>query len=167
MWSQGNQGITGTPEAGDEFGYSLAAGNFGNGSQADLAVGVPFEDQTATNDGAVNVIYGGPGGLAVAGNEVWSQGNQGITGTPEAGDQFGYSLAAGNFGNGSQADLAVGVPFEDQTATNDGAVNVIYSAATGGLGVSGNEVWSQGNQGITGTPEAGDQFGTALATRHR
>ena len=165
VWSQGNQGITGNPEAGDQFGYSLAAGNFGNSSQADLAVGVPFEDQVATNDGAVNVIYGGPGGLSAAGNEVWSQGNQGITGNPEAGDLFGYSLAAGNFGNSSQADLAVGVPFEDQVATNDGAVNVIYGAATGGLGVSGNQVWSQGNQGITGNPEAGDQFGTALATR--
>ena len=71
-------------------------------------------------------------------------------GTPEAGDQFGYSLAAGNFGNSSQADLAIGVPFEDQAATNDGAVNVIYGAATGGLGAAGNEVWSQGSEGIAG-----------------
>ena len=138
MWSQGSQGITGTPEAGDQFGYSLAAANFGNSGQADLAVGVPFEDQAATNDGAVNVIYGATtGGLGAAGNEVWSQGGEGITGTPEAGDQFGYSLAAGNFGNGGQADLAVGVPFEDQAATNDGAVNVIYGATTGGLGAAG------------------------------
>jgi len=139
--------------------------DFNGDGFADLAVGVPFEDQAATNDGAVNVIYGGPGGLRVSGNEVWSQGSQGITGTPEAGDLFGYSLAAADLGNGSQADLAVGVPFEDQAATNDGAVNVIYGASTGGLGVSGNEVWSQGSQGISGTPEAGDQFGTAIATR--
>ena len=87
---------------------------------------MPFEDQAATNDGAVNVIYGGLGGLAVPGNEVWSQGGEGVAGAPEAGDLFGYSLAAGNFGNSSQADLAIGVPFEDQAATNDGAVNVIY-----------------------------------------
>ena len=70
-----------------------------------------------------------------------------------------------DFNGHGYADLAVGVPFEDQAATNDGAVNVIYGASTGGLGVSGNEVWSQGSQGITGTPEAGDQFGTAIATR--
>ena len=96
---------------------------------------MPFEDQAATNDGAVNVIYGAAtGGLGAAGNEVWSQGSEGITGTPEAGDQFGYSLAAGNFGNSSQADLAIGVPFEDQAATNDGAVNVIYGATTGAWG---------------------------------
>ena len=162
VWSQGSEGITGTPEAGDLFGYSLAAADFNGDGFTDLAVGVPFEDQAATNDGAVNVIYGGPGGLSAAGNEVWSQGGEGITGTPEAGDQFGYSLAAGNFGNGGQADLAIGVPFEDQAATNDGAVNVIYGAA-GGLSAPGNEVWSQGGEGIAGTPEAGDQFGYSLA----
>ena len=69
-----------------------------------------------------------------------------------------------DFNGDGFADLAVGVPYEDQAATNDGAVNVIYGAA-GGLGVSGNEVWSQGSQGITGTPETGDLFGTAIATR--
>ncbi len=126
---------------------------------------MPFEDQAATNDGAVNVIYGATtGGLDVAGNEVWSQGGEGVAGTPEAGDLFGYSLAAGNFGDSSQADLAIGVPFEDQAATSDGAVNVIYGGL-GGLSVPGNEVWSQGSEGITGNPEAGDQFGTAVATR--
>ena len=165
VWSQGGEGVAGTPEAGDQFGFSLAAGNFGNGPNADLAIGVPFEDQAATNDGAVNVIYGGLGGLSAAGNEVWSQGGEGVAGAPEAGDLFGYSLAAGNFGNSGQADLAIGVPFEDQSATNDGAVNVIYGAPTGGLGVAGNEVWSQGSQDIAGTPEAGDQFGTSIATR--
>ena len=157
VWSQGGQGVAGAAEAGDQFGYSLAAADFGSSSHADLAIGVPFEDQAATNDGAVNVIYGAAiGGLGVAGNEVWSQGGEGVAGAPEAGDQFGYSLAAGNFGNDSQADLAIGVPFEDQAATNDGAVNVIYGAAIGGLGVAGNEVWSQGGEGVAGTPEAGD-----------
>ncbi len=164
VWSQGSEGISGTAEAGDQFGRSLAAGNFGNSSHADLAVGVPFEDQAATNDGAVNVIYGGVGGLSArAGNEVWSQGGEGVGGTPRRETSSGTAWRPANFGNSSQADLAVGVPFEDQAATNDGAVNVIYGAATGGLGAAGNEVWSQGSQDITGTPEAGDQFGYSLA----
>ena len=136
--------------------------DFNGDGFADLAVGVPFEDQAATNDGAVNVIYGGLGGLSAAGNEVWSQGSEGITGTPEAGDLFGYSLAAADFNGDGFTDLAVGVPFEDQAATNDGAVNVIYGGL-GGLSAAGNEVWSQGGEGITGTPEAGDQFGYSLA----
>ena len=33
--------------------------DFNGDGFTDLAVGVPFEDQAATNDGAVNVIYGG------------------------------------------------------------------------------------------------------------
>ena len=128
---------------------------------------MPFEDQAATNDGAVNVIYGATtGGLGTAGNEVWSQGQPGHHRRPrKPATSLGYSLAAADFGNSSQANLAVGVPFEDQAATNDGAVNVIYGATTGGLGTAGNEVWSQGSQGITGNPEAGDQFGTSVATR--
>ena len=98
------------------------------------------------------------------GNEVWSQGGEGITGTPEAGDQFGYSLAAGNFGNSSHADLAIGVPFEDQAATNDGAVNVIYGAPWWPRG-AGQRGVEPGRRGHHREPEAGDQFGTSLATR--
>ena len=81
---------------------------------ADLAVGVPGEDVgTVADAGAVNVIYGGPTGLTAAGNQLWTQDSEGIKGTQEPGDEFGFSLAAADFDRDGFADLAVGVPGED------------------------------------------------------
>ncbi len=162
LWTQNSPGIGGVSEAGDLFGYSLAAANFGRGGYADLAVGVPGEDQARSNDGAVNVIYGSSTGLTQVGDQVWWQNSPGIGGVAEAGDEFGYSLAAGNLGRNGYADLAVGVPFEDQAARNDGAVNVIYGSSTG-LTQVGDQVWWQNSPGIGGVAEAYDEFGYSLA----
>ena len=162
VWDQDSPGIGGGREAGDTFGASLAAGDFDGDGFTDLAIGVPNENQTAADDGAVNVIYGSPAGLNAAGNQVWDQDSPGIGGGREAGDRFGSSLAAANFGNSSHADLAIGVPSEDQTGADDGAVNVIYGSAAG-LNAAGNQVWDQDSAGIGGVREAGDRFGSSLA----
>jgi len=96
FWNQATDGIEGTAESGDQFGYSLAAGNCAKttGPAGDLAVGVPFEDTAGnTNVGLVNVIYGSGGGLTDSGDQVWNQATDGIEGTAESGDLFGWSLA--------------------------------------------------------------------------
>ena len=165
LWSQNSTGIADTAETGDRFGYSLATGDFTGNGIADLAVGVPFEDQGATDTGVVNVIIGRPGGLTADSTQLWSQNSTGIADTAETGDRFGYSLATGDFTGNGIADLAVGVPAEDQEATNDGAVNAIYGLL-GGLSSARNQIWSQNSPGIGGVGETGDQFGTALTTRH-
>ena len=72
-----------------------ALADFNGDGVADLAIGVPFEDQTGTDDGAVNVIYGSGTGLNQAGNQVWDQDSPSIIGTREANDRLGSSLAAG------------------------------------------------------------------------
>ena len=46
--------------------------------------------------------------------------------------------------------------------TQAGAVNVIYGSS-GGLSVTGDQIWSQDSTGIIGTSEVGDDFGGALA----
>src|SRR5215207_1067799 len=164
FWNQDSTGIFGAAESGDRFGFSLAAGNFGKTTEADLVVGVPFEDTAGnTNDGGVNVIYGSANGLTATGNQFWNQDSTGIFGTAESGDQFGLSLAAGTLGKTAEADLVVGVPFEDTAGnTNDGGVNVIYGSA-GGLTATGNQFWNQDSTGIFGAAESGDQFGYSLA----
>jgi len=164
FWSQDSLGVKGTGEADDGFGRSLAAADFGESSQADLAVGVPFEDiGTVEGAGAVNVLYGSSGGLTATGDQSWHQDTFAVIDTAEAADFFGWSLAAANFGKSSQADLAVGVPFEDvETVVGAGAVNVLY-AASGGLTATGDQFWDQDSSGIQGTAETDDLFGWSVA----
>jgi hypothetical protein len=152
--------FTGSPsEAGDRFGYALAAGDFNADGRKDLAIGAPFEDvlvdrggntsEHVSNAGEVNVIYGSPAGLSTAGQapQQFHQDTININDSVESGDEFGKSLTAWNFGRNETrqacgtfgcftipvitADLAIGVPFEDVgSAVNAGAVNVIYGCTT-------------------------------------
>jgi hypothetical protein len=160
---QGAGGIAGTAERFDNFGWTLAAGDFNNNGVDDLAIGAPAEDVGVVSDaGALNVLYGSPGGLAAAGNQQFWQGAGGIAGTAEVGDNFGSALAAGDFNDNGFADLAVGVPFEAiGTIFHAGAVNVLYGSP-GGLAAAGNQQFWQGAGGVIGTAEDFDQFGLAL-----
>ena len=163
FWTQNTPGIFGGSEAGDRFGHALAAANFGRGAQADLAIGVPFENFAASNDGGVHVLYGSAeNGLTSANNQFWNQNTADVEGTAEENDSFGYSLSAGNFGNSTQADLVIGVPFEDVAGvSNAGAVNVLYGSLDG-LTAADDQLWSQDSAGIFGSPQAFDNFGYAL-----
>jgi hypothetical protein len=146
-------GLTGTnqlltqasPEAGDQFGASVAKGDFNNDTFTDLAVGAPGE--TLASDagaGAVNVFYGSSSGLATT-SQVLVQAN------PEAGDRFGAAVEAGNFNDGNAASLAVGAPGENSSA---GVVNAFYLRGDALSGTS--QVLQQAS------PEGGDRFGAAL-----
>lgn len=152
-------------EAGDLFGWVLAAGKFDGDGLADLAIGVPGEDIGSLSDaGIVNVIYGtvSSPGLNFSRTQTWHQDVAGIPDVVEIGDQFGYALSAWNYGKSSQADLAVGVPFEDVgTQADAGAVNVIYGSTTG-LTATGSQFWTQDSPGINNSSEAGDRFGEVL-----
>ncbi|GAA2102813.1 hypothetical protein GCM10009841_19540 [Microlunatus panaciterrae] len=164
LWSQNSAGIAGKTELEDEFGSSLVAGHFAGRVYADLAIGVPGEGVAeASGAGAVNVIYGSAAGLTATGNQLWSQASPGIAGTPEAGDGFGGSLAAGSLDGKVSDALAIGVPGEGiDGRANAGAVNVVYGSSNG-LRAVGNQFWSQSSRGVPGVPEANDGFGSGLA----
>eukprot|EP00913_Durusdinium_trenchii_P008806 g8272.t1 len=162
--------IVGQNERYDMFGAALAAGNLGQTAEDDLAIGAPGEDVGSQVDaGAVTVIYGRSGtGLLLSSSRMFHQntedGSDEVPGQAEDFDYFGSSLAIGNLGNGSVADLAVGVPGEDIGSIRDaGAVNVFYGTAADGLKVADSDIWSQNSDGIKGGSEAYDLFGTAVA----
>ena len=161
---QGNGGIGGVAEVGDEFGFVLTGGDFNNDSFDDLAIGVPFEDVgTVVDAGAINVLYGSAANLTTTGNQQWLQGSGGVIGVAEESDFFGSALAAGDFNNDTFADLAIGAPFEDVGSVLDaGAINVLYGSAAR-LTATGNQQFVQGSGGVIGVAEDGDTFGFALA----
>ncbi|MFZ6028720.1 MAG: FG-GAP repeat protein [Chloroflexota bacterium] len=166
FWHQGIAGMGSAAEAGDRFGYALAAGDFDADGYHDLAVSAPYDsvgDPSVSRAGAVQVIYGSTAGLAVTGNQGWYQDSVGIEETAEQDDCFGETLASGDFNADGFADLAVGVPQENNgPAENAGAVQIIYGSSDG-LSAAGNQVWRQGDGGIQEAAEAFDLFGSALA----
>lgn len=161
--SQNSPGIAGTSEEDDAFGWSLAAASFGNSAHDDLLVGVPFEDVGGVEDaGAVQVLYGSAGGLTSADNESWTQSSTGITTRPEEGDLFGWSVAAGDFGKGADADVAVGSLGEDIGRLPDAGVVHVLFGSPDGLTSSEGQTWSQNSRGVPGTAEKSSFFGSTL-----
>jgi len=160
---QGAGGIPGVAQSSDAFGAALAAGDFDGNGRKDLAIGVPGENVgTIARAGGINVIHGSATGLSpTAGPGVRFFTQTPSTGIAEAGDRFGSALTAWNFGSGSEADLAIGVPSEDVGNLVDaGAVNVIYGSATG-LSPS-SQFWTSNSPGVPEAAEAGDRFGAAV-----
>jgi hypothetical protein len=151
--------IVGEGEAGDWFGKSETAGDFNGDGYQDLAVGVPGEDVGGVGgryegeEGAVNILYGGSGGLKVSNDHLLQESN------PTEGNEFGHALASGDFNNDGRDDLAVGIPGAFDSA---GAVQIIYGTAAGLYGST--SYLSQDTLSILGVAESGDWFGWSLAS---
>ncbi len=164
---QGLNGLPGTPEELDEFGASLAAGDFDGDGFADLAVGVWFEDVPSgsgpvADAGVVELIYGSSSGLVSAGAQIFNQESPGIGGVLEPDDWFGEALEAGDFNGDGFADLAIGVSSEDVGMAIDAGNLTILFGTAGGLTGIGSETFNEAGAG--GTVSAHHLFGFALAS---
>lgn len=156
-------------EAGDRFGWSLAAGDFNSDNFDELAIGSPGEDVGNLADaGMVSVISGSSTGLRLSTARAITQDSSGIPDVAEPGDQFGYALSAWNFGVSTHRDLAIGAPFEDLTSTvtgtlmqDAGAIHVLYGSVNG-LVASGSQFWTQDSASVLDSVQVGDRFGNTL-----
>lgn len=150
-------GIKGVPADAAGFGIAVATGAFDNDGFDDIAIGVTGTDEV----GAVQVVYGGPGGPSVR-DQVFRQGAAGIGGSREPGDRFASVLATGDADGDGYDELAIGVPGENLSGKADvGTVAVVPGGKTG-LDPSGYVGWRQSKPGVRGAPAAGDAYGAAL-----
>jgi hypothetical protein len=167
FWTQDSLDVQDQAETRDWFGWALAAGDFNFDGFGDLAIGVRTEDiGLMFNAGAVQVLYGSPGGLQAVSpdDQFWSQDSPGVEDQAEVEDEFGWALEAADVNGDHFADLAIGVPLEDvDTITDAGTAHILYGSAAGLQTDSpAAQYWSQDSPDVKDQSEPGDEFGDAF-----
>jgi len=137
-------------ESNDQAGKAIALGDFDCDGYDDVALGAPYEDWGSTTDaGAITVHYSGGGAPGSAGSDVLIQ-DGGVATSTEVGDNFGYSLAVGDFDDDGCDDLAVGSPEEDWGSTQATGVLVVLYGDDSGISTSGAQTFGPGFFGLSG-----------------
>ncbi|MGX1314047.1 hypothetical protein RKD24_004166 [Streptomyces calvus] len=129
--------------------HALATSDHDRDGLADLVAGTP---RAGSGAGSVTVIPGGIDGPVTAAARTLTQNSAGVSGSSESGDGFGTSTAWGDVNGDGYADLAIGVPGEDDTSghADRGSVVVMYGPAlntgfgytTGGVTMTGAKLGS-------------------------
>ncbi|MFE1308546.1 VCBS repeat-containing protein [Streptomyces sp. NPDC058755] len=155
--TQDTGNVPGTAEGNDFFGYELDLGDVNGDGFLDLAIGVAGENiGTATNTGAVTVLYGTANGLNTnSGAQFFAQSTAGVPGNDEDDDYFGQDVKLDDVTGDGRADLLVG---STENAGN-GAVTYLPSNGTKII-TSGSRSVSPSTSGVstTGTPFFGANF---------
>ena len=132
-------------------------------NRADAIVGVPGEDLGSTsNAGMFHLLYGAASGVSGSGSKVYHQSTAGVPGVPEAGDQFGYANASGDFNADGYADVAVSAPAEDLASPVDAGGVWVFYGSSAGLRTDNITTLTLDHTYLRGTP--GVRFGHALAS---
>ncbi|MGH3658779.1 MAG: hypothetical protein ACRDUA_19155, partial [Micromonosporaceae bacterium] len=143
-------------EAGDQWGASLATGDFDRDGFDDLAIGAPGEMVGTAKSGGISVFLGSASGLTTGRGFTQETGGGGN----EAGDLFGRALASADFNADGFADLAIGAPGEAPGGeTIKGGTVYVFKGSASSLGAG----WPVNQEDADGATEADDEFGASLA----
>lgn len=152
--------LPGAPESDDRFGSALSVGDVDADGFDDLLVGVPGEDVGARTDaGLVHLLWGAATGPNAERGVVLAQGGT-LSGSAEAGDLVGSSVAVVPSGQRSSPMIAIGAPGE---AIGDrrgaGAVHLLQPA---GRRVDAVQRFLSQSGSLPGASEPGDALGASL-----
>ncbi|MGW0861113.1 FG-GAP-like repeat-containing protein [Streptomyces sp. NPDC002611] len=151
--TQDTAGIPGTAEEGDRFGRALSSGDLNSDGYADLVIGSTGEDVGSDADGgSVTVVWGGKSGLS---------GGRGVPDPAVAAhDEYGMSLAVGDFTGDGRADIGVGSTGSDiwihegiSKTAGSGTHQELASGLRGGAGLAGARSLSAGDVNGDGTDD--------------
>ena len=164
---QNSAGVPGAVEAGDQFGYALTSYDSNSDGCSDLLVGVPYEDiGTEADAGTIAVLYGSPSGLTLGSTAAvgYDQSMTAVPGAAEAGDWFGFSVAAAETPAGVPFAV-VGVPGEDLETVADAGAAVQWRAGifTSFDQATGDYPDTDSTDASTVLYEANDRFGYSVA----
>ncbi|MEE9506127.1 MAG: ATPase domain-containing protein [Thermoplasmata archaeon] len=113
--------IYGNESSNELFGWNITAGDFNGDGYDDILVGAPSNDETTTDGGRAYIFHGGDGtDMDGDGVDVDIESNT-------TGEQFGWSVAAGNVDGSSYEDAIIGAPSYD---TDKGRVYVFSNFTT-------------------------------------
>ena len=162
-YSQGESGVPGGAESGDNFGEALAVGDIDEDGYDDVVIGAPGESVgDALEAGAITVLFGSDSAVQTKGAQVITQATKGVPSEAEADDRFGRSLATGDIDGDSAAEVVVGAPGEGAGPVEGAGSATVLRGSTDGLSTSGVRLLYQGKDGIPGTPGTDELFGNGV-----
>jgi len=158
--SSGN--FNGNLNDGDRFGSAVAdLGDLESDGVRDLAVGVPFNDDGGTDQGAVWVLFMDSNGRVDIKQKL-SSGSGGLGTNLDIDDRFGSALAGiGDLDGDGVFDLVAGVPGSDDGGPDRGEIRVAFLDIDGTI-LQTQRIADSGG-GFGGSLGDDDRFGSAVA----
>jgi hypothetical protein len=147
----------------DIFGWSVTPiGDFNNDGNTDIAVGSPtYDSDGGTYKGCVWILFLNENGTVKEQHKI-NDYHGGLGYMLNSGDKFGQAVEnIGDIDGDGIIDLAVGAPFDDDGATDGGAVYILFMNADCTVKKSQKINSLYGN--FTGAINYDDQFGSSIS----